>query len=278
MKKLKNLFGNVPMTWPRVLLLAVGTAVLTALMLILPFLKDTSFQDIGINPECWILFAVFIVVNCRTWWDASLKTFVFFLVSQPLIYLLQVPFSSMGWGLFGYYGYWFRITLLTLPGAAIAFLVKKRTWLSAAVLSVATAFLAFSGVQYLRGMLTGFPHHLLSCLFCFGLAVFLILILLDEKKHRLAALALVLAVTLVTAAASGLFADHSVNLSFHEGDWVCTAQEEGIVKVVITDGHEIRISPLQNGVTELVFSREDGQQWIWYATVSSGEVFLSEVS
>ena len=28
------------------------------------------------------------------------KVFVFFLISQPLIYLFQVPFSQDGWGLF----------------------------------------------------------------------------------------------------------------------------------------------------------------------------------
>ncbi len=41
--------------------------------------------------------------------------FFFFLISQPLIYLLQVPFSSMGFELFIYYKYWFIWTLLTIP-------------------------------------------------------------------------------------------------------------------------------------------------------------------
>jgi hypothetical protein len=48
MNKLKKYFGQQHMTWTRVLLLAVITAVYTALINQVPFLKDTSFQDIAI--------------------------------------------------------------------------------------------------------------------------------------------------------------------------------------------------------------------------------------
>lgn len=60
-----------------------------------------------------------IMANCQKPLESACKTFVFFLISQPLIYLLQVPFSSMGWGLFGYYWNWFIWTLLTFPMAFV---------------------------------------------------------------------------------------------------------------------------------------------------------------
>ena len=189
MQKLKHLFGDVNMTWPRVLLFAVLTGVYTGVIMSVTALKETSFQDIGIYLEWWFLFAIFLIVNCHKWWDAALKCFVFFLVSQPLVYLVQVPFSHMGWQLFMYYPYWFRITLLTIPGAAVAFLVKKKNWLSVPILSVATGYLAVQAVIYFGSVRLRFPHHLLSCIFCLAQAVFLIFILLEQKKHRAAALA-----------------------------------------------------------------------------------------
>lgn len=38
-------------------------------------------------------------MNSKDPLDSALKTFVFFLISQPLVYLVQVSFSEMGWGL-----------------------------------------------------------------------------------------------------------------------------------------------------------------------------------
>ena len=195
MAKLKKIFLNYNMTWLRVILFAVITAVVTAGLNEIRFLNDTSFQDIAIAFECWFLFAVFIIVNCKTWWEASLKTFIFFLISQPLIFLLEVPFEPLGWELFVlYYPRWFKLTLLTLPGAAIAFLVKKQKWYSVPVLCVATSYLAFVAVMYLQSVIGHFPHHLISCVFCIALAVFFILVLFDKKSLRLSSFA-------VTAAA-----------------------------------------------------------------------------
>ena len=78
------------MSWKNVILMAIVTAIITAVLKLLPFLNGTSFQDIAINLECWILFAVFIIVNCKNYKDAAIKCFVFFLISQPLIYFTEV--------------------------------------------------------------------------------------------------------------------------------------------------------------------------------------------
>ena len=42
-----RLYGGLPMSWPAVILFAVGTAVLTAVFLIVPIFKDTSFERMG---------------------------------------------------------------------------------------------------------------------------------------------------------------------------------------------------------------------------------------
>lgn len=53
------------------------------------------------------------------------KVFVFFLISQPLIYLFQVPFSQDGRGLFRYYPFWFKWTIATIPMAFIGWYIKR---------------------------------------------------------------------------------------------------------------------------------------------------------
>ena len=112
-----KLFGGIDMKWWKVIVLAVASAVITFIFLVVPIFENTSFYNMGVTFEAWILLAVFIMANCKKPLESALKTFVFFLISQPLIYLFQVPFSNMGWGLFMYYRYWFYWTLLTFPMA-----------------------------------------------------------------------------------------------------------------------------------------------------------------
>jgi hypothetical protein len=124
---LERVYGGLNMSWLNVILYAVATAVVTAIFLIVPVFKNTSFEFVGVTFEAWIFFAVILMANCKTPLESALKTFVFFLVSQPLIYLIQVPFSEMGWGLFGYYRTWFIWTLFTLPMAYIGWYIRKKT-------------------------------------------------------------------------------------------------------------------------------------------------------
>ena len=122
-----KLFGGIDMKWWKVIVLAVASAVITFIFLVVPIFEKTSFYNMGVTFEAWILLAVFIMANCKKPLESALKTFVFFLISQPLIYLFQVPFSDMGWGLFMYYRYWFYWTLLTLPMAFAGWYIRKKT-------------------------------------------------------------------------------------------------------------------------------------------------------
>ena len=162
----EKLFGGLRMRWPAVILYAVGTAVLTAVFLIVPVFKDTSFERMGVTLEAWIFFAVILMANCRKPLESAVKTFVFFLISQPLIYLFQVPFSWMGWGLFRYYTYWFLWTLLTFPLALAGWYITKRNWLSALILAPVLLFLAWTAYTCAASCVRSFPHLLVAAVFC----------------------------------------------------------------------------------------------------------------
>lgn len=276
MSKLRKNFGNFNMTWGRVLLFALLAGVYTGVVAGLGFLKDTSFQDIAVTFEWWILFAVFIVVNCKTWWEASLKCFVFFLVSQPLVYLVQIVLFGSPWSLFGYYKYWGVVTILTLPGAAVAFLVKKKNWLSVLVLSVATGLLAYQGVMYANMAIHSFPHHLLSAIACLAIALFLIFILFDEKKHRALAVCLFAAVLVVSAALTVYrTGGGKEEIMLDEGTWICSVEDESIVRAEITDGNHVTLRARRNGDCTVVFTDENGVQRECWVTNYNGQIFYS---
>lgn len=277
MQKIKRWFGDMPMTWPSVFVLAVVTAVYTALINQVPFLYDTSFRDIAIYPEYWILFAVIIVVNCEKWWEASIKCFVFFLVSQPLIYLIEVPFSEEGWGLFAYYPYWFYITLLTIPGGAIAFLLKRKDWISVLVLSVATGYLAYAALYHLDTTLSHFPYHLFSAVFCVGLALFLIFVLLDKNWLRTAAFAVLCAALVYFAVSTQIWVRHTTEqIGLGDGEWVCVVDDASIATVRMENGI-VTVTSGESGSTVARFTKEDGTIKEYDITVLGKSMFCSEI-
>ena len=101
---------------------------LTAVIAIIPIFHNTSFITITVTFEVWILFGIIIIMNSKSNLDSALKCFVFFLISQPLVYLIQVPFSWQGWNLFGYYKFWFIWTLLCFPMGFTGYWMKKDKW------------------------------------------------------------------------------------------------------------------------------------------------------
>lgn len=194
---LNKLFFEINMTWKRVIIFAVGIAIFTAAVLVIPFTVHTSLANIGTYIESWVLFALIIIINCKKPFEAGLKTFVFFLISQPLIYLFQVPFSSLGWQLFSFYPRWFVLTVLSLPGGMIAWYVKKDNILSSIILAVATGFIAYQGIYYLPSLINNFPHLLLSVVFCFGLDFVLIFTLLKNKTNEIVCTILTIIIAIV---------------------------------------------------------------------------------
>lgn len=256
MDTMNKLFFKTKPTWKRVILFAAATAVLTALMMILPFTADTSFRQIGVTFECWILFALLIILNCETPLEAGLKTFVFFLISQPLIYLLEVPFSWQGWGLFQYYGRWFVWTVLCFPGAILAWFTKKDKWYSALILSAATGFLAYSAVDYAKSCLRRPPHYLIAAIFCAVLAVFLIFLILKSQKNRIIAGAVTLAVAaglVILPMLSGAGTGASMTYDLPEGEWEIVKEEGsvGTVRISETDASVLIVEATKKGTAEV---------------------------
>ncbi len=180
-KLLHKIFGGLNMTWPKVIIMAVIAGIYTAMMAAwVP--ASCSFHDIAVTAEAWVPLALIIMLNCKGPLESALKTFVFFLISQPLVYLIQVPFNEMGWELFGYYRYWFYVTLITFPAAFIGWYVKKNNLLAALILSPILVLLVYQGISYVITLRHEFPNHLISAIFCFGIIPILIFGIFSDKK------------------------------------------------------------------------------------------------
>lgn len=194
-----KLFGGIDMKWWKVIVLAVASAVITFIFLVVPIFENTSFYNMGVTFEAWILLAVFIMANCKKPLESALKTFVFFLISQPLIYLFQVPFSNMGWGLFMYYRYWFYWTLLTFPMAFAGWYIRKKNWLSLLILSPALIFLTFTYVNSFVFSFKHFPYQLVTGLFCLGQVLLYLYVFTPKLWMRLTGFLVPLAAVLIIA-------------------------------------------------------------------------------
>ena len=186
-KIVQKLFGGITITWPKLIIFAILMGVWTALMAML-VLDGNSFHDIAVTGEWWLLPALFIVLNSKKPLDAATKVLVFFLISQPLVYLIQVPFSQMGWGLFGYYKYWFIVTLLTFPAGFIAWYIKKDQWYSGFIIALGTLYLTITAVGYIRQFAENPPNHLLTIIYCFVFSLVMIFGLLKDKIAKIIAI------------------------------------------------------------------------------------------
>lgn len=199
---MKKLFGGLDITWPKLIVFAVIAGLYTGLMAFLPAAKDTSFADISISFEWWILFGIIIIVNAKSPLDSALKCFVFFLISQPLVYLVQVPFNAYGWGIFNYYRNWIVWTLLTIPMGYVGYYMKKDKWWGLLILAPMLGLLGIHYVRFLSETRSFFPHHLLSTLFCAATMIIYPLFIFGEKKVRNAGLVLSLLILTGSTAVS----------------------------------------------------------------------------
>ena len=156
-KTLKKLFGGINLTWPKLIVSAIAAGILTAVIAMIPELRYTSFNAITVTLEVWILFGIIIIMNSRSDIDSALKCFVFFLISQPLVYLIQVPFNAYGWGIFTYYRYWFIWTLLCLPMGYIGYYMKKGKWWGYLILLPMIVLTGYSYQTYFSDFLFYIP-------------------------------------------------------------------------------------------------------------------------
>lgn len=186
LNKIKKLFGGLNLTWPKLIVFSIIAGAYTAIMEILPVTNDTSFADIRATFEVWILFGILIIMNSKSPIDSASKCFVFFLISQPLIYLIQAPFNSMGFDFFQAYGPWFICTLFTFPMGFIGYFMKKNKWWGLFILTPILLLLGRLLSHYIIEIPFTFPFHLLTILFCFTTLLLYPLCIFSNKKVKIA--------------------------------------------------------------------------------------------
>ncbi len=182
-----KIFFGINMTWKKIILFAVIIGVYTGLIMMVPFLEDTSFKDIGISYEWWVVFAVIIVVNCKRNTEAMIKCFVFFLISQPLVYLVQVLCGSLSINLAlnYYFNIWLPATFLTLPGGITAYYCKKQNLTGSIILGMGNTIQFVLGLYYFSVCIKNFPNHLLSTIVCFASSFIMNFFIQKENKYRI---------------------------------------------------------------------------------------------
>lgn len=268
---MKRLF-EMKMGWKRVLIFAVVSALAAALLNCIPFLDGSSFTAPAETLELWIVLALVILINCGSTKEAVVKTFVFFLVSQPLCYLIEVPFKAEGWGLFRYYPYWGIYTLLTIPGAAVAYRVKKGDVPAALILSVANLLMIVTGMSRIGFVLYEFPRQLLSLLFCLLSPVLLILCLLKEKRSRTVGFLLAAAILIGSIFAYVIFPrDTELSYPLEEGSWTIEAVSGKGLSAYMEGEDRITLKSHRNGSYTILLSSENGETVRCTVTVGGAE-------
>lgn len=274
---MKKLFGGLNLTWPKIILMAVLAGAYTALMALLPAAKDTSFADISISFEVWILFGILIITNSKTPVESALKCFVFFLISQPLVYLIQVPFSQLGWGIFVYYKYWFIWTLFTLVMGYVGWYMRREKWWSLVILGAMLVLLAYHYSGFLREAISFFPNHLLSAIFCAVTMLVYPLCIFEKKQLRVAGVIvsvvlLVAATVLVLAAGktayeTDILANGGRGAKFDDTYTVELADPAyGTVEIRYEEGIEdymVHAAFTKTGTTQIILTAPDGTQQIF---------------
>lgn len=202
MERIRRLFGGLNLTWNRLAIFAVASGVYTGVMAMLPAVRDTSFHDIAMTFEWWVLFGVMIIMNSASSKDAAAKCFVFFLISQPLVYLVQAPFHPEGLRLFRYYPGWFVWTLLTVPMGYIGYMMKRERWWALLILTPVLVFLGFHYEGFLSATASSFPRHLLSAAFCAATMIVYPLCLFDVRRLRRIGLIISVVILLVMTVAA----------------------------------------------------------------------------
>ena len=185
MGKLEKLFGEINLTWVKVIIFAILAGIYTAVMAMIPIAKDTSFSDLAVTFEVWILCGIFIIMNSKSAKDSALKCFVFFLISQPLVYLIQdvIKHSNL---FVTYYRYWFLWTIATLPMGFIGYYMKKNKWWGLVILTPMLLLLGVEYSTYLSKTIFSFPRHLLTTIFCFVTMIIYPLAIFKDKKLKIA--------------------------------------------------------------------------------------------
>ena len=269
---IEKIFGGINMSWPLVITFAIVTAILASVFLILPVFKNTSFERMGVYVEAWIFFAVIIMSNCKKPLESALKVFVFFLVSQPLIYLIQVPFNSFGWGVFRFYSHWFIITLCTFPAAFVGWYITKKNWLSALILSPVLLHLGVETYNAATFTLAHFPRLLITFLFCLlQIIIYVYRFFPDVKAKYLGYLIPLIGIVFVLLTTTKVQVDNTHflpdNAVLTEEAYVVESGDEHLSVAVELTGSSSMVRVKADSYGEMDFTIRDGDKDYKYTLV-----------
>ena len=217
---MKKLFGGIDLTWKKVIIFAIIIGILIGGLNSIPILKNTSFTDSAIYFDLWILFGILIIMNSKSNLNSALKCFIFFLISQPLIYLMEVPFSNLGWQLFRYYRYWFYWTILCLPMGFFGYYMKKDNWWGLIFVLPMMFLLGYSLATHLGNTIYAFPRHLISYLFCLVTIIIYPLAIFNNKYAKFGGL--IIGIIVIT----GFSLLSIIKKPVYETDILCTGGSE----------------------------------------------------
>lgn len=287
---MKKLFGGINLTWPKVIIAAVVAGALTAVIALIPALLYTSFHTITATFEVWIFFGIIIIMNSKSNLDSALKCFVFFLISQPLVYLIQVPFSQMGWELFGYYKFWFIWTLLCFPMGFVGYYMKKDKWWGYLILLPMIVLTGYSLLMYFPDFQFAMPRYLLISLFCAAAMILYPVFIFRDKRIRIAgavigavAVIAILAYCLInppvySTEIMGNSEEHPLNDSYS-----VTLDDPGIgdVKIIYHEELEdymVHADFKKAGHTNLTLEAPDGSKKVYSLDVERTTYELNEIT
>ena len=184
---MKKIFGGINLTWKKVIIMAIIVGIYTAIMAMLDIAKDTSFSDLTVTFEVWIFFGIFIIMNSKSAKDSAFKCFIFFLISQPLVYLIQdvINHSHL---FITYYKYWFMWTVACIPMGFIGYYMKKDKWWGLLILVPILILLGEEYGTYLSKTMFSFPRHILTTIFCLITLIIYPLTIFNNKKIKISGL------------------------------------------------------------------------------------------
>ena len=275
---MKKMFGEINLTWKKVIISAIILGIYTGIMATLKIARDTSFADISISFEWWILFGILIIMNSKSAKDSALKCFVFFLISQPIVYLVQVPFNPYGFGIFRYYPAWFNWTLLTIPMGYIGYYLKKDKWWGLFILVPILLFLGYHYWNFLTEAISFFPNHLLSAIFSIVTMIMYSLYIFKNKKLKIVCLVITILILLITSSiiitskrnvynTTILVSGGHSGLTFDDKYKVYLKDEKyGEVYIVYEKNIEdymVNARFIKTGKTEFIIESPDGKRYIY---------------
>ena len=184
---MKKLFGGLNLNWKKLIIFAICAGVYTAIMAMLPAAKNTSFSDLVETFEVWIFFGILIIMNSKSAKDSAFKCFVFFLISQPLVYVVQDILNNSNLFM-TYYRFWILWTIACLPMGFVGYYMKKDKWWGLTILIPVLLLLGFMLNKYLSETLFYFPRHLLTTIFCITTLILYPLVIFKDRKLKVAGL------------------------------------------------------------------------------------------